>query len=156
MGKIKLLIVDDEKDFVEFLKERLELRGITPIVAYSGEEALEIAHKKQVDAAIVDLKMPGIDGLVTITKLKELQPKVKTVLLTGFGDDKVKQATEALESEYYDKGEMEKFWDFIKHLPKKLESSMATAGMASYGDLNEAQEMAKHIDDEDEDEVPKK
>lgn len=149
MGKIKMLIVDDEREFVDFLKERLELRGIHPIVAYSGEEAVELAKKKHIDAAIVDLKMPGMDGLVCITKLKEHNPKVKTVLLTGFGDEKVQQATEALDSEYYDKGEMEKFWDFIKRLPKTLESSMAAAGMSSYGNIEDA---AKMVEEEEEDE----
>lgn len=150
MGKIKLLIVDDEKDFVEFLKDRLELRGISPLVAYSGEEAVELAQKKRLDAAIVDLKMPGMDGLVCITKLKESHPRIKTVLLTGFGDEKIKQATEALNSEYYDKGEMERFWDFIKNLPHKLESSMAAAGLASEGDWDGAAKVAREGEDEEE------
>jgi len=143
MSKIKLLLVDDEKEFVSFLTERLELRGITPLVAYTGEEALAIARTEHIDAAIVDLKMPGMDGLVCITKLKELHPQIKTVLLTGFGDDKVKQATEAMDSEYFEKGEMTRFWDFIKALPKKLENTMAAAGMATGGDLDDAREIIK-------------
>jgi two-component system response regulator AtoC len=60
--------------------------------------------------------MPDMDGLVTITKLKEIKPDLKTVLLTGHGNDKVKQATESLNSLYFEKDEMQDFWGFIKNL----------------------------------------
>jgi two-component system response regulator AtoC len=57
-----------------------------------------------------------MDGLVTITKLKEIQPRLKTVLLTGHGSDKVRQATESLNTLYFEKDEMGEFWNFIKKL----------------------------------------
>jgi DNA-binding NtrC family response regulator len=144
---LRVLVVDDEKDFVDSLKERMELRDMEVTPAYSGEDALEKAHEKKFHAAIVDLKMPGIDGLVTITKLKEINPKIHTVLLTGYGDEKTKQATEALNSDYFEKGEMTSFWDFVKALPKKLEDTMAASGMASYGDINEADRMSHEDED---------
>ena len=87
--------------------------------------------------------MPDMDGLVTITKLKEIHPDIKTVLLTGFGDEKVKEAAEALDSNYFEKDEMGGFWNFIKKLQRNLEDSMAAAGMASGGDLDDAVEMGK-------------
>ena len=87
--------------------------------------------------------MPDMEGLVTITKLKEIQPKIKTILLTGYGSEKVKQASEALESDYFEKGEMGSFWDFIKRLPQRLEDTMAAAGMASGGDIEDAKKIDK-------------
>jgi len=143
MKELTVLLVDDEKEFVDNLVERLRLRGIEPKVAYSGEEAIELARKENIHVAIVDLKMPGIDGLVTIEKLREINPAIKTCLLTAFGNEKVKQATEALDSDYFDKGEMGHFWDFIKRLPKKVEDMMAAAGMASQGGLEDAQDIAR-------------
>jgi ActR/RegA family two-component response regulator len=141
--KIKVLLVDDEKEFLESLSERFELRGFEVYKAQSGPEALQVAEKTKVHAAVVDLKMPDMDGLVTITKLKEIQPKIKTILLTGFGNEKVKQATEALDSDYFEKGQMGSFWDFIKRLPQRLEDTMAAAGMASGGDIDDAKKIDK-------------
>jgi len=142
--KIRVLLVDDEKEFLESLSERFELRGFEVYKAQSGPEAIRVVEKNKIHAAVVDLKMPDMDGLVTITKLKEIQPKIKTILLTGFGSEKVKQASEALESDYFEKGQMGSFWDFIKRLPQRLEDTMAAAGMASGGDIDDA----KKIDEE--------
>ena len=141
--KIKILLVDDEKEFLESLSERFELRGFEVYKAQSGPEALQVAEKKNLHAAVVDLKMPDMDGLVTITKLKEIHPKIKTILLTGFGSEKVKQATEALDSDYFEKGQMGTFWDFIKRLPQRLEDTMAAAGMATGGDIEDAKKIDK-------------
>lgn len=141
--KIKVLLVDDEKEFLDSLSERFELRGFEVYKAQSGPEALQVAEKTRVHAAVVDLKMPDMDGLVTITKLKEIHPNIKTILLTGFGSEKVKQATEALDSDYFEKGQMASFWDFIKRLPQRLEDTMAAAGMASGGDIEDAKKIDK-------------
>jgi len=141
--KIRVLLVDDEKEFLESLSERFELRGFEVYKAQSGPEAIRVVEKNKIHAAVVDLKMPDMDGLVTITKLKEIQPKIKTILLTGFGSEKVKQASEALESDYFEKGQMGSFWDFIKKLPQRLEDTMAAAGMASGGDIDDAKKIDK-------------
>ena len=141
--KIRVLLVDDEKEFLESLSERFELRGFEVYKAQSGSEAIRVVEKNKIHAAVVDLKMPDMDGLVTITKLKEIQPKIKTILLTGFGSQKVKQASEALESDYFEKGQMGSFWDFIKKLPQRLEDTMAAAGMASGGDIDDAKKIDK-------------
>ncbi|MFC1821719.1 response regulator [Thermodesulfobacteriota bacterium] len=133
-----ILLVDDEKKFLDSISERIRLRGFEPLLATSGKEALEIARKHKIHAAVVDLKMPDMDGMVTITKLKEIHPEIKTVLLTGFGDEKVKEAAEVLDSEYFEKDRMGGFWNFVKKLHKNLEDSMAAAGMASGGDLEDA------------------
>ena len=146
--KIKVLLVDDEKEFLESLSERFELRGFEVYKAQSGPEALQVVEKTKVHAAVVDLKMPDMDGLVTITKLKEIHPKIQTILLTGFGSEKVKQATEAMDSDYFEKGQMGSFWDFIKRLPQRLEDTMAAAGMATGGDIDDAKKIDKESKDD--------
>jgi two-component system response regulator AtoC len=81
----KILLVDDEQKFLDSLAERLKLLGFKPLKASSGRQALALARKNFVDLAIVDYKMPGMNGLVTIAKLKEIYPYVRTILLTGHG-----------------------------------------------------------------------
>jgi DNA-binding NtrC family response regulator len=110
----KILLVDDEQKFLDSIAERLKLLGFDPLKASSGEQALVLAQKNFIDLAIVDYKMPGMNGLVTIAKLKEIYPDVRTILLTGHGGEKVKQATEALDAAYVEKDRMEEFWDLIK------------------------------------------
>ncbi len=110
----KILLVDDEPKFLNSIAERLKLMGFDPLKASGGLQALSLARNNPIDLAIVDLKMPDMDGLVTITKLKEIFPDLKSVLLTGHGNEKVKQATEALDAAYVEKDRMEDFWDIIK------------------------------------------
>jgi len=111
-----VLVVDDEEKLLQTIAQRLKVLGFVPFTAISGMAAMDIAMKNPIDIAIVDLQMPDMDGLVTITKLKEIKPGLKTVLLTGHGNDKVKQATEALNTVYFQKEEMGNFWNFIKEL----------------------------------------
>jgi len=110
----KILLVDDEPKFLNSIAQRLKLLGFDPLKASGGLQALALAQNHHIDLAIVDLKMPDMDGLVTITKLKEIFPDLKSVLLTGHGNEKVKQATEALNAAYVEKDRMEDFWDIIK------------------------------------------
>jgi DNA-binding NtrC family response regulator len=142
-NKLYFLLVDDDRKFLDTMSDRIRLKGFEPLLATSGKEALEIAREYKIHAAVVDLKMPDMDGLATIEKLKEIHPDVKTVLLTGFGDEKVKEAAEALDSDYFEKDEMGGFWNFVKRLRKNLEDSMAAAGMATGGDLEDASEFGK-------------
>jgi two-component system response regulator AtoC len=110
----KILLVDDEDKFLNSIAKRLRLLGFDPLKASNGRQALALARNTRIDLAIVDLKMPDMDGLVTISKLKEIHPELRTVLLTGHGSEKVKQATEALNADYFEKDQMEAFWNFVK------------------------------------------
>ena len=85
-----ILLVDDEKKFLNTISEKIRLKGFEPLSALSGEEAIKIAKGMKIDIAIVDHKMPGMGGIATITKLKEIHPDIRTVLLTGYGNEKVK------------------------------------------------------------------
>jgi DNA-binding NtrC family response regulator len=113
-AKKYILLVDDEERLLDSMAQRISLLGFEPIKASSGIKALDIAKKTRIDLAIVDLKMPDMDGLVTITKLKEIAPDLRTVLLTGYGSEKTKQATEALGAMYFEKDAMAGLWDVIR------------------------------------------
>lgn len=114
--KKRILLVDDEEKLIQSIARRLTVLGFEPYMATSGMAAIDIVMHQPVDLAIVDLQMPEMDGLVTITKLKEVHPGLKTVLLTGHGNEKVRQATESLNTIYFEKDEMGDFWSFIKKL----------------------------------------
>jgi hypothetical protein len=69
---------------------------------------------------------------------------IKTLLLTAHGDEKLKEATEALNSSYFEKEDMGKFWGFVRKVLQSLEKSMAAAGMATGGDLENAADIESH------------
>ncbi|MFP4452914.1 MAG: response regulator [Desulfobacterales bacterium] len=81
----KILLVDDEEEFVTTLAERLEIRGFMAEAATSGKQALELIENLDFDVAILDVKMPGMDGVQVMEKIRELHPDVPVILLTGYG-----------------------------------------------------------------------
>ena len=82
---IDILIVDDEKDFVEMLSLRLEDAGHRIRAAYSGEEGLAALEEAECDVVILDIRMPGIDGITALKAIKNAHPVVEVILLTGHG-----------------------------------------------------------------------
>ncbi len=83
--KIKLLIVDDEVNFLESMAKRLEMRGFDVRTATRGADAVEIARKEQFDLALLDLKMPGMDGKQVLETLKKEDRFIEVIILTGHG-----------------------------------------------------------------------
>ncbi|MGD9119776.1 MAG: response regulator [Desulfobacterales bacterium] len=83
----KVLLVDDEREFVQTLSERLIMRDMGPAIAYDGESALNIIKEDEPEVMIVDLKMPGIDGLEVLKKVKETSPDIEVIILTGHGHE---------------------------------------------------------------------
>jgi DNA-binding NtrC family response regulator len=81
----RVLLVDDEKDFVEMLGLRLADAGETVTPAYSGQECLTILEKKEIDVVILDILMPGLDGIATLKEIKKRFPLVEVIMLTGHG-----------------------------------------------------------------------
>ena len=146
LGGINILLVDDNEKFVKALADRIRLKGYDPLVALNGREALEIATSNKIQMAVVDHDMPDMEGLVVITKLKEIDPSINTLLLTGHGDDKLREATQALNSQYFEKEEMNKFWSFIRKNLQRLEKHMAAVGMATGGDFEDALDIEKGHD----------
>lgn len=82
---IKVLLVDDEETLIEYMSKRLLREGFTVRAAFSGEEAVELARSENFDVAVVDLKMTGMDGVETQKRLKEVQPFLQCIVLTGHG-----------------------------------------------------------------------
>jgi len=83
----KILLVDDEREFVQTLSERLLMRDMGSAVAYDGESALEVAREDEPDVMILDLKMPGIDGIEVLRRVKSTQPEIEVIILTGHGSE---------------------------------------------------------------------
>lgn len=79
----KILLVDDEADFLEALSERMRARGMDVVTSASAREALETVEKGAFDAVVLDLMMPGMDGLEALRILKQKDPKLQVILLTG-------------------------------------------------------------------------
>jgi len=88
MRKIKLLLVDDEEDYVRATAERLEMRDVRSRVALSGEEALRLIEEDAPDVMVLDLRMPGIDGMAVLERVRQTHPHVQVVILTGHGSDR--------------------------------------------------------------------
>jgi ActR/RegA family two-component response regulator len=145
--RIRILLVDDDEAFLGTLAERIRLRGYEPLTAINVAEAIELAKANTIHVAVVDQRLPDMEGLVAITKLKEIQPGIETILLTAYGDDKLREATEALNSAYFDKQDMGSFWGFVRRVLRRLESTMAAAGMATGGDLDDAVRIDSMDDD---------
>ncbi len=80
---MRILLIDDEKELVTTLSERLDLRDITNDWATSGEQGLQRVRERNYDWVVIDLKMPGLSGLETIKAIKREQPLARIILLTG-------------------------------------------------------------------------
>jgi two-component system, OmpR family, response regulator CpxR len=87
----KVLLVDDEREFVQTLSERLQMRDFSSAVAYGGEEALSAIDEDEPEVMVLDLKMPGIDGLEVLKRVKEEHPDVEVIVLTGHGSKDIEQ-----------------------------------------------------------------
>jgi two-component system, OmpR family, response regulator CpxR len=92
----KVLLVDDEREFVQTLSERLLLRDVGSAIAYDGESALNLVREEEPEVMILDLKMPGIDGIEVLQKVKASHPDIEVIILTGHGTEKDKEQCMAL------------------------------------------------------------
>ena len=77
------LFVDDEVEYIETLMKRLHKRGVEVSMATSGEEALEWIGQHTVEVIVLDVKMPGMDGIQTLREIKKIKPQVEVIMLTG-------------------------------------------------------------------------
>jgi DNA-binding response OmpR family regulator len=92
----KVLLVDDEKEFIDTLAERLDTRGISAKVVYSGEEALPVIKSDPPEVVLLDLKMPGMDGMDVLRKIKHEHPITEVIIYTGHGGDVEKELSREL------------------------------------------------------------
>jgi DNA-binding NtrC family response regulator len=85
MKGLKVLLVDDEQEFLETLSKRLEMRDVQTKLALDGEQALAAVQDEEPDVMVLDLKMPGMDGMEVLRRIKSAFPGVPVVMLTGHG-----------------------------------------------------------------------
>lgn len=104
MSSAKVLLVDDEKEFTDTLSERLRMRDLEVFTASSGKQALDLADQHRFDAVILDLQMPGMDGIETLKYLLAADADQQVIVLTGHGT--VSKSVEALKAgatEFFEK-----------------------------------------------------
>lgn len=87
----KVLLVDDEREFVQTLSERLQMRDLGSAVVYDGETALSVLEEEEPEVMVLDLKMPGIDGLEVLRRVRAEHPAVEVIVLTGHGSAKIEK-----------------------------------------------------------------
>ncbi len=100
MNGFKVLFVDDEIDFLETLLKRMKKRGVDVTGVGSGEEALSFLDTNQVDVVVLDVRMPGMDGIETLREIKKRHPLVEVIMLTGHANLEV--AIEGMELGAFD------------------------------------------------------
>lgn len=86
--KIKILLIDDEEEFASTLAERLELRGYVAKIAKDGETGISLITHDSFDIVLLDLMMPGLNGLDTLKQIKIINKHLPVILLTGHGASK--------------------------------------------------------------------
>jgi len=83
----KVLLVDDEREFVQTLSERLIMRDMGSVVTYDGQSALDLVYSDEPEVMILDLRMPGIDGIEVLRQVKQSKPGIEVIILTGHGSE---------------------------------------------------------------------
>jgi len=150
MSKIKVLLVDDEEDYVRTMAERMEMRDVGPRVALSGEEALEMLEHDTPDVMVLDLRMPGINGMEVLERVRKEHPQIQVIILTGHGSEKEEKEARRLGAfEYLQKpadtghilSTVRAAWakslkaavEFIKESKEDFDRSVSAAALAEAG-----------------------
>ncbi|UCD51711.1 MAG: response regulator [Phycisphaerales bacterium] len=154
--RIRLLIVDDEVQFLDSIGRRLELRGLDVTKAYNGQEAINAARASKFDLALLDLKMPGMDGKQVLEILKREHRYLEIIILTGHGSlDSAVECTKLGAYGYLPKPyELERLLDVLRdayqaRLTKKFDADQArmekiakiAMGNSALGILRELREL---------------
>jgi DNA-binding NtrC family response regulator len=157
VSKIKVLLVDDEEAYVKTLAERMEMRDVGSRVALSGEEALQMLEDEPPDVMVLDLRMPGIDGMEVLERVKKKHPQIEVIILTGHGSDREEKEARRLGAfEYLQKpadtahllSTVRAAWrkslraaaEFLKDSQEDFDRSMTAAAFAEAGALELARE----------------
>ena len=127
----KVLLVDDEEEFIDLMSQRLETRGLKVVTVSSGEAAVSKVGDQSFDVAVVDLAMPGIDGIETLKQIKAERSDIEVIMLTGQAT--VKSGIEAMKygaSDFLEKPVdlnvlMEKIWAAKRERMRVLEKKSA-------------------------------
>lgn len=145
---IKILLVDDEKQFVDTLAERLAMRGFSARVAYDGPQALK-AVEEPTDVIVLDLRMPGMDGFEVLRNVKKSNPQVQVIILTGHGGDAEEQTAYRMGAYNFLKKPMdidELLGSIRMAYRDKLENAMVAVSLAEGGDFDAARDVLAEKD----------
>jgi DNA-binding response OmpR family regulator len=146
MKKMKVLLVDDEVEFVNSLADRLGMRGISTDVVYDGQQALDFVAKQEPDVIVLDLEMPKLHGMELLRQLSETHPNIQVVILTAFGTKEREEEAENLQAfDFLNKlVDIETLAERIRGAYRyKMENIMAAAAFAEAGEFDMANEIAK-------------
>ncbi len=148
MKNMKVLLVDDEEEFVKALAERLKMRDLRSDTVLAGEDALSHVEEQEPDVMVLDLKMPGIDGMEVLRQVRKAYPNIQVIILTGHGTEKDEEEAKRLGA--FDYLEKPVNLDVLVRKMKaayrrKMEDIMVAATFAEAGDF----ESAKKIMNED-------
>jgi len=141
MSEMKVLLVDDEEAFVKTLSERLKMRDLKNDTAYDGNQALSFVSDKEPDVMVLDLKMPGIDGMEVLRRIKQRYPDIQVIILTGHGTDRDEEEARRLGIFDYLKKptDIELLVGRIKEAYKeKIQRSLAAVAFAEEGEADMA------------------
>jgi two-component system response regulator HydG len=122
-GNQPILVVDDDADICDTLTKILELQGFDVLTAGSGEEAVSMSRSKHCQMAFIDVKLPKIDGLETLLRLKEINPDLLVIMMTGFRNE-VKDALDKAQKDsaitcLYKPFDPNEATDLVKNIIKK-------------------------------------
>ncbi|MFH1216898.1 MAG: response regulator [Pseudomonadota bacterium] len=149
MKEMKVLLVDDEETFVKTLSERLNMRDMKSDTAFGGEQALNFVDNNEPDVMVLDLKMPGIDGMEVLRRIKKKYPRIQVIILTGHGTDKDENEARRLGIfDYVQKpADIETLAQKIKAAYKtKIQDVMTAAAFAEAGEHETARKIITNGD----------
>ena len=147
MEKLKVLLVDDEEEFVKALADRIQIRDLGADVALNGEQALQIVDDEVPDVMVLDLRMPGIDGMEVLRRVKKAYPKVEVIILTGHGSESDEREARKLGAyDYLQKPTsidvlVQKLKEAGSRVNKAMEGTFSAAALAEGGDRSGAEDI---------------
>lgn len=144
--EIKVLLVDDEVEFVNTLAHRLRMRELVVDTVYDGEQALSFIKKIEPDVIVLDLKMPGLHGIEVLREVKNLKPNIQVIILTGHGTEKDEEEARKLGGfDFLRKpADIDLLVAKIKEaFAEKIERAMTAIAFAEEGDMDTAQKIIK-------------
>jgi len=143
---IKVLLVDDEKAFVDTLAQRLSMRELIVDKVYDGEQALTYIKKMDPDVIVLDLKMPGLHGIEVLREIKKIKHEIQVIILTGHGTDKDEEEARKLGGfDFLRKpADIDLLVAKIKEaFMEKIERAMTAAAFAEEGYFEQAKKIIK-------------
>ena len=152
MQEYKILVVDDEEDFLSGLQDRLEVRDIKAEIATTGEQALQKLQEDAPEVMILDLKMPGMDGLEVLRKVKKIYPSTQVIILTGHSTEEARKKAEKLGAYAYLEKPVEtdalvetmnKAHGFFKKVKHNVDTALMGASLAMAGEVDLARQVMK-------------